>query len=66
MSVPSKGESFAKLIEYLRKAQEEAATLAHLARANDDRPMALGWLTVSELMKKQIYQITQMAMKGVH
>ena len=61
MSVPTQGESYSKLIEYLRKAQEEAATLGHLASANDNRLTALGWLTVSEALKKMQHHITLLA-----
>ena len=65
MSVPTSGECFAKLIEYIRKAQEESAMLAHLANANDDRVLAKGWLTVSELFKKMQRQVTGLATKGL-
>lgn len=65
MSVPTQGESFAKLIEYLTKAQEEAYTLAHLARSmstsRKDQAMADGWVSVGELLKRQIYQVTMLA-----
>ena len=55
MSIPTHGESYSKLIEYLRKAQEEAGTLAHLRRAEGDakgRMLADGWLAVSEGLKR--------------
>ena len=63
MSVPTQGESFSKLIEYIRMAQEESATLAHLANANDDRKLATGWLAVSEWFKRIQEQVTQLAMR---
>lgn len=63
MSVPTQGESFSKLIEYVRLAQEESATLAHLANANDDRKLAIGWLAVSEWFKRIQEQVTQLAMR---
>ena len=67
MSVPTKGETFAKLVEYLRKAQEEAATLAHLNNADGDqmgRIIAKGWLGVSDVMNKIVHEVTQLATKG--
>jgi len=64
-TVPTKGESYSKLMEHLRKAQEEAAMLSHLSNANDDRKMAIGWLAVSEMFKKVQHQVTTMATKGL-
>lgn len=65
MSIPTQGEEFAKLIEYLRKAQETAYTLAHLAKSmsSDRKDQALGdgWIAVGELLKRQIYQVTMLA-----
>lgn len=64
MSIPTHGESFAKLIGYLRKAQEEAATLAHIRRAEGDAKgimIANGWLAVSENLKKVIHIVTLIA-----
>jgi hypothetical protein len=63
MSVPTQGEAYSKLMEHLRQAQEEAATLAHLANANDDRKLAQGWLTVSENFKKMQHAVTTLAMR---
>lgn len=67
MSVPSKGEEFAKLIEYLRKAQESAAMLAHLNNADGDKMGALlarGWLGVEEMLKMTVHNVTKLATKG--
>lgn len=66
MSIPTTGESFAKLIEYIRKAQEEAATLAHLHNANDQRVLARGWLSISEMLKKTQHTIIQIASGKMH
>lgn len=65
MSVPTQGEAYARLMENLRYAQENAAMLAHLANANDDRTMAMGWLSVSELFKKVQRQVTDLATRGM-
>lgn len=59
--VPTFGESFAKMIHHIREAQEMAAVLAHLANANDDRTIALGWLSVSEQLKRMIHNLTMLA-----
>ena len=61
MGVPTEGEEFSKLIEYLRKAQESAAMLAHLNNANDKSRVARGWLAVSEWMKQVQKQVTLIA-----
>lgn len=64
MSLPTQGETFAKLIEYLRKAQEEAATMSHLLNAagnNRDKLLAKGWLVISEGLKAMQFKVTQLA-----
>lgn len=63
MSLPTRGETFAKLIEHVRKAQEEAAVMAHLVR-DEDRLVAQGWLAMSEMFKKVAHQVTMLATKG--
>jgi hypothetical protein len=65
MSIPTKGEEFAKLIEHLRKAQEACSMLAHL-HADDSRLMAQGWIAVSEMLKKTQHSVTKLATKGLH
>lgn len=65
MSVPTRGETFAQLIEYLRLAQEAAAILSHLDRANDQRTNALGWMAVSEGLKLMQHNVTQLATKAL-
>lgn len=66
-SVPTKGETFAKLTEHLRLAQEDAAMLAHLANDGDakSRRIAIGWLGVSEQLKLTIHAVTSLATKGL-
>lgn len=60
---PTSGETFAKLIHHIREAQEQSAALAHLANANDDRTLALGWLAVEEQLKKMQHILTNLAMR---
>lgn len=66
-SVPTPGEEFAKLIEWLRKAQESAAMLAHLYRddSRTGKAMAIGWLTVSEGLKQMQHHVTNLAKRGL-
>ena len=65
MSVPTKGETYAQLIEHLRYAQEASAILAHLAYGNDERNLGGSWLQVEELLKKMQHSVTELAMKGL-
>lgn len=67
MSIPTKGETFARLLEHLRLAQEDAAMMAHLenSQGQSGTLIAKGWLGVSELIKRMIHQVTEMAMKGL-
>jgi len=63
MSVPTEGEVFSKFLEHLRLAQEDAATLAHLAQLNNRRKRAIGFMGVSEQLKLTIHAVTQLATK---
>jgi hypothetical protein len=62
MGIPTEGETYAKIIEYLRKLQEETAMMAHLVKANDKTELALSWLAVSENIRKMQHSLTQLAM----
>lgn len=66
MSVPTRGEAYSQLIEWLRRAQEQSATLAHLYRDDEGtgRTMAMGWLAVSEALKEMQRNVTLLATKG--
>lgn len=64
MTVPTRGETFALMIEHLRKAQELMAMMAHLER-DTSRIKATGWLAVSEGVKLMIEQVTKLATKGL-
>jgi len=64
MTVPTQGEEFTKLLDNLRKAQDNSAMLAHLTRAQGgrkDKAIADGWISVSELLKRIIFQVTKLA-----
>ena len=66
MSVPTQGETYAKLMEHIRKAQEQSAMMAHLVAAQDDRSLAKQWLLVSESFKKMQYTLTELAKRGMN
>lgn len=63
MSVPTQGEEFSKLIHHLGEAQSSAAILMHLAQANDDKMLGMGWFAVSELFKQLKIRVTDLAMR---
>jgi hypothetical protein len=65
MSIPTQGEEFTKIIEYLRKAQESMAMIAHLER--DGNPiLAKGWLAWSEQMGNIVLMVTKFAQRGLN
>jgi hypothetical protein len=60
MGIPTSGDTFAQLIEYLSKAQEAAAILGHLEA--DNNPLkSKGWLGVSEMLKLTVRNVTKLA-----
>jgi hypothetical protein len=61
MTVPTQGETYSKIMEYLRKLQEETAMMAHLTAAQDDRILANQWLIISDNFKKMQHQFTILA-----
>jgi hypothetical protein len=66
MSVPTTGETYSKIMEYLRKLQEETAMMAHLTAAQDDKELAIRWLAVSENFKKMQHSFTMLATGRMH
>jgi hypothetical protein len=65
MTVPTEGETYAKMMHHLREVQDCCATLAHITRANDESVVANGWLHFSEYFKKVQQSVTKLAMKGL-
>jgi hypothetical protein len=62
--VATQSEAFAKLIQLLHEAQDQAAMLAHLTRAQGskkDNALADGWFSVSEMLKHASHHITTLA-----
>ena len=63
MTVPTRAETYAQLVEHIAKAQEASAMMAHLTR-DDDRILANGWLKISELFKRLNHEVIMLATKG--
>jgi hypothetical protein len=64
MTVPTQGETFAKLLEHIRLAEEGAAMMAHLTRtegAAKDTALANGWLQISDLFHRVAIKVTELA-----
>ena len=65
MSIPTQGEGYAKLTEYLRLAQEEAYTLSHLTHSMSsspkDKAIADGWFAIGEMLKRMNFQVIKIA-----
>ena len=63
MSVPRREEVYDQLVEYLRKAQEAAATIGHL-HADDPvtgRAKAMGFLAISEALREMQHNVRMVA-----
>lgn len=64
MAAPTHSETYVKLLEHLRLAQEDAAMLAHLHNAeggSKDALIAKGWMAVSEMLKLTQHNVTKLA-----
>jgi hypothetical protein len=65
MTIPTTGETFSKLLEHIRLAEENAAMMAHLIRAQSrgakDNALANGWLSISELFRRMSIKVTELA-----
>ncbi len=64
MSLPSISETYVQLNGHLLKAQECAATLAHLHNTESsakDKSLAKGWLQISEIFKLLQFRVNNLA-----
>lgn len=60
MSVPSRGEVFAKAADHLDQLISCCATMAHLHNtegSDKDKKLAIGWLMMSEMFKKVKHRV---------
>lgn len=60
----TRGETYMKLLDHLREAQDCCATLSHLHNTEDndmDKLLARGWLGVAEMMRMMQHKVTEMA-----
>lgn len=68
MPIPTRGETYSRLLEHLRKAQEESAMMGHLLSAEgakEDKVLGNAWITISELLKQMQHNVTQLATRGL-
>lgn len=66
--IPTRGDTFARMLHHLREAQDHAAMLAHLYNADGDAKgmmIGRGWLNVEELIKKMVHSVTYLAQRNL-
>jgi len=59
------GATFAQLIEYLRLAQEAAATIGHYKKSQDDTLRGQGFLAIAEMLGMTCTKVTDLATRGL-
>lgn len=60
----TRGETFAKLLDHLREAEECCYVISHLHNtedANNDRLLATGWRGVGQMLELVRSRVTKMA-----
>ena len=60
----SEADTFAQLLEHLRLAEEAAAVIGHLRKANSDDLTGQGWLAVSQILHMTVINVTNFAMRA--
>lgn len=63
MSVPSRSEVFAKLVDLVDQIISTSAVMAHLHQtesSDKDKKLAVGWLMISEVFKKIRHKVVLM------
>lgn len=66
--LPTKGLTYAQIMEKLRELQELYAMMAHIHNAqgtDGDALLARGWLGMEQLTKRIAYQVTELAKRGL-
>ncbi len=64
--VPTRGLTFAKMLDHLREAETCASLMAHLTKSEGtvaDEALANGWLKVAENLRRLCEVITLMAQR---
>lgn len=63
MGVPTTGEVLSRIIDSLRKAQEDAYLMGHLTKAmsnsSKDRALGDGWIAIGEMLKRMNHQVIE-------
>jgi hypothetical protein len=62
--LPTRGLTYAKLLDHLREAEECCAMMAHLVKAEGtiaDEALGNGWLIMADLIHRMIAKITALA-----
>ena len=57
----SESDTYAKLSEHLRLAQEDAAMLSHITGLSNRPAVSNGWLLISEQLKRFNHVVTNLA-----
>lgn len=63
--VVSEADTFSKLLEYLRLAEESCYVIGHLRKANDQELVGQGFLAIGEMLKMTGINVTNLATKGI-
>jgi len=61
----SEGETFARLIEHLKLAAEDAYLIGHYKKANDEELLGQGWLGIGQMLERTCIGVTDLATKGL-
>ena len=67
--LPTRGLTYAQLLEKLIECQELTALMAHLTKAEGtlaDEALSNGWLMISNLLKHLTNKVTSMAMNKLN
>lgn len=59
----SEADTFTQLLEHLRLAEEGAAVIGHLRKANGDDLTGQGWVAISEMLHLMVINVTNFATK---
>lgn len=62
--IPTRGDTYAQIMEKLRELEELTSMMAHLHNTEDnpmDKLLAKGWLGIGELFHKVRDQVTKLA-----